>query len=109
MIRISGINLVLTSVITADGVDLKGEEATTVTGKTLQKPGGWWLVGVDVFHQLHCLVNLSPEKKTFRLLVDSLVKNFIRQGLRPNYYTPQDPEPIHSIHLGEYLQYRFYQ
>lgn len=41
-----------------DGVDLIGDEAQSVVGKTLQKPiGGWWLVGVDGFHQIHCVVS----------------------------------------------------
>ena len=41
---------------TADGVDLKDDEAREIRGKTIEKDGGWWLVGIDVFHQIHCLV-----------------------------------------------------
>lgn len=41
----------------ADGVDLEGSEANAIRGKTIQKPSGHWLVGVDGFHQIHCLVS----------------------------------------------------
>ncbi|KAK5635671.1 hypothetical protein RRF57_011383 [Xylaria bambusicola] len=43
-------------IIRGGGVDLVGEEAKSVAGKTYQKPGGWYLSGTHVFHQLHCLV-----------------------------------------------------
>jgi hypothetical protein len=38
-------------------MDLIGDEAKTIVGTTYQKPGGWWVQGVEVFHQLHCLVS----------------------------------------------------
>lgn len=46
----------LTYFTLADGVDLKGDEAGWIQGTTIEKPGGWSIVSVDVFHQLHCLV-----------------------------------------------------
>ena len=49
---------ILTDLTTADGVDLRGEDADSVQGKTFEKPGGWSIVSIDVFHQLHCLVCL---------------------------------------------------
>ncbi|KAH8427286.1 oxidase ustYa family protein [Aspergillus melleus] len=74
------------SLIRADGVDLRGGEADTVRGTTYEKPGGWSLVGIDVFHQLHCL-------------------NLLRQGLRPDYYTKHDDEPAYTIHINHCLDY----
>lgn len=44
-----------------NGVDLVGDEASSVAGTTFQKPGGAWLVGVDAFHQLHCIVGLKQQ------------------------------------------------
>lgn len=41
---------------TVDGIDLRGVEAQTIRGKTFEKPGGWSIVSLDVFHQIHCLV-----------------------------------------------------
>ncbi|KAL6903859.1 hypothetical protein GGI43DRAFT_381569 [Trichoderma evansii] len=74
------------ALLEADGVDLEGSEAETIRGKTIQKPSGHWLVGVDGFHQIHCL-------------------NMLRKGLRPDYYTVRDPEPIYSTHLNHCLDY----
>ncbi|KAK1141023.1 hypothetical protein N8T08_009596 [Aspergillus melleus] len=70
----------------ADGVDLRGGEADMIRGPTYEKPGGWSLVGIDVFHQLHCL-------------------NLLRQGLRPDYYTKHDDEPAYTIHINHCLDY----
>lgn len=39
------------------GVDLIGHEADMVRGKTRQRPTGEYVTGLDVFHQLHCLVS----------------------------------------------------
>ncbi|KAJ9485798.1 hypothetical protein VN97_g7570 [Penicillium thymicola] len=69
-----------------DGVDLHGTEADTIRGQTFEKPGGWSIVGVDVFHQLHCL-------------------NMLRQGLRRDYYTEHDEEPAYTIHMNHCLDY----
>ncbi|KAJ5725091.1 uncharacterized protein N7483_006448 [Penicillium malachiteum] len=70
-----------------DGVDLRGTEADTIRGQTLTKPGGWSIVGVDVFHQLHCL-------------------DMLRQGLRRDYYTIEhDDEPASTIHMNHCLDY----
>ncbi|KZF23303.1 hypothetical protein L228DRAFT_267312 [Xylona heveae TC161] len=70
------------SLFRVDGVDLRGVEAETIRGKTYEKPGGWSIVGIDVFHQLHCL-------------------NMLRQGLRRDYYTKHDPEPAYTVHLSD--------
>ncbi|KAJ5614790.1 hypothetical protein N7528_008444 [Penicillium herquei] len=69
-----------------DGVDLRGAEADSIRGHTFTKPGGWSTVGIDVFHQLHCLDTL-------------------RQGLRQDYYTKHDEEPAYTIHLNHCLDY----
>ncbi|KAI1157807.1 hypothetical protein F5B18DRAFT_657289 [Nemania serpens] len=46
------IEAVWDTLLEIDGIDLKGDEASSSMGKTFQKPnGGWWLVGVDGFHQ----------------------------------------------------------
>ncbi|KAJ6031699.1 hypothetical protein N7540_002431 [Penicillium herquei] len=66
-----------------DGVDLRGTEADTIRAHTFTKPGGWSIVGIDVFHQLHCL-------------------DMIRQGLRRDYYTIEhDEEPAYTTHISE--------
>ncbi|KAI0202339.1 hypothetical protein F4808DRAFT_458938 [Astrocystis sublimbata] len=41
--------------IFGDAVDIRGDDAKTVEGTTLQKPDGWWVLGIEVFHHLHCL------------------------------------------------------
>ncbi|KAJ5114124.1 hypothetical protein N7456_002658 [Penicillium angulare] len=69
-----------------DGVDLHGTEADTIRGQTFEKPGGWSIVGIDVFHQLHCL-------------------NMLRQGLRRDYYTEHDEEPAYTVHMNHCLDY----
>ncbi|KAL7917364.1 hypothetical protein ACQKWADRAFT_306946 [Trichoderma austrokoningii] len=74
------------SLIRGQGVDLRGDEAVTVADITYQKPGGWYLTGPDAFHQLHCL-------------------NSIRMALRPDYYTPQNEEPVHTMHIYHCLDY----
>ncbi|KAJ5186109.1 hypothetical protein N7491_006020 [Penicillium cf. griseofulvum] len=68
------------ALIQPDGVDLRGEDADSVQGKTFEKPGGWSIVSIDVFHQLHCL-------------------NMLRQAIRPDYYTKHDPEPAYTTHI----------
>lgn len=58
-------------------------------GKTFQKPnGGWSLVGVDAFHQLHCVYMLY-------------------KGLHQDYFDLRDtPEDIatHLDHCVDYLR-----
>lgn len=41
--------------MTATGVFLDGEAADTVRNSTRFKDG-YWISGLDVFHQFHCLV-----------------------------------------------------
>ncbi|KAJ8132760.1 hypothetical protein O1611_g860 [Lasiodiplodia mahajangana] len=53
--------------IFGEAVDLKGDEARTIEGTTFQKAGGWWVLGIEVFHHLHCL-------------------NMIRKTLHLDYY-----------------------
>ncbi|KAJ6127877.1 hypothetical protein N7471_009094 [Penicillium samsonianum] len=69
-----------------DGVDLRGDEADTIRDQTFEKPGGWSTVGIDVFHQIHCL-------------------NMLRKGLRRDYYTKHDKEETYTIHLNHCLDY----
>ncbi|TEA06088.1 Oxidase ustYa [Colletotrichum sidae] len=62
-------------------VDLKGEAAETVIGKTYQKPDGSWYVGIEAFHQLHCL-------------------NMVRKSLHVDYYGINEPDPHpHKMHI----------
>jgi hypothetical protein len=82
-------------------VDLRGKEAESVVGTTYQKPGGWWLTGADVFHQLHCLVSYFQKFETVRCAT----LNMLREGLHPDIYTHHDPEPEYTMHLGIYFFY----
>ncbi|KAI1119893.1 hypothetical protein F5Y10DRAFT_259444 [Nemania abortiva] len=77
-------------IIRGGGVDLVGEEAKSVAGKTYQKPGGWHLSGTHVFHQLHCL-------------------NKLRKATHPEYYGHHDFEPqanwrMHLDHCIDYIR-----
>ncbi|KAI1330218.1 hypothetical protein F5Y16DRAFT_415673 [Xylariaceae sp. FL0255] len=63
-----------------DEVDLAGDEASTVAHRTYQKPGGWSMVGVDMFHQLHCL-------------------NMMREAIYPDYYQHVDKGASYQAHL----------
>ncbi|KAK9775190.1 putative DUF3328 domain-containing protein [Seiridium cardinale] len=66
---------------------LDGEEADNVRGQTLLQ-NGYWVTGLDVFHQLHCL--------------DSL-----RRAVYPDYY-PHEGSPrtwqLHVDHCVDYLR-----
>ncbi|KAI0973470.1 hypothetical protein F4678DRAFT_426840, partial [Xylaria arbuscula] len=75
------------ALLQVDGVDLIGDEATSIEGKTMQKPvGGWWLVGVDGFHQIHCL-------------------RMLYKGIHRDYYVPKDPPEVFAIHLDHCVDY----
>ncbi|KAI0964835.1 hypothetical protein F4678DRAFT_367028 [Xylaria arbuscula] len=74
------------SLIRGQAVDLRGQEADSVADITYQKPGGWYLTGPDSFHQLHCL-------------------DVLRRSLRPDYYTPPNPEPVHTMHVEHCIDY----
>ncbi|OGM41674.1 hypothetical protein ABOM_009995 [Aspergillus bombycis] len=69
------------SLYKVDGVDLHGVEADAIRGKTFEKPGGWSIVSLDVFHQ-----------------------NMVRQALRPDYYTRHDPEPAYTVHISKLIR-----
>ncbi|KAI8633234.1 hypothetical protein F5Y19DRAFT_490409 [Xylariaceae sp. FL1651] len=53
--------------IFGEAIDLKGDEAKTIEGTTFQKSDGWWVLGLEVFHHLHCL-------------------NMVRKALHLDYY-----------------------
>ncbi|KAI3337574.1 hypothetical protein HD806DRAFT_477025 [Xylariaceae sp. AK1471] len=78
--------------IPGEGVDLIGEEAKTIVGTTFQKPGGWWVQGVEVFHQLHCL-------------------NIIRKTIDIDYYGINEMDPatyrLHIEHCIDALRQSF--
>ncbi|KAI1109852.1 hypothetical protein F5Y14DRAFT_444397 [Nemania sp. NC0429] len=74
------------SLIRGQAVDLINEEAESVADITYQKPGGWYLSGPDSFHQLHCL-------------------DVLRRALRPDYYTPPNVEPVHTMHVEHCIDY----
>lgn len=89
----------------ADGVDLRGEDANSVQGKTVEKPGGWSIVSIDVFHQLHCLVILRPVIVfgwQGHDLINLLTQNMLRQAIRPDYYTRHDAEPTYTTHIRKF-------
>ena len=50
-----------------EAVDLIGDEAESLVGKTYQKPSGHYLTGMDLFHQLHCLVCHYPIQHPIQL------------------------------------------
>ncbi|KAJ5593539.1 hypothetical protein N7537_010443 [Penicillium hordei] len=74
------------SLLKTVSVSLRGIEAETMRGKTYQEPGGGFLVGIEVFHELHCL-------------------NQIRRGLRRDYYTKHAPEPDYTTHIDHCLDH----
>ncbi|KAI7779588.1 hypothetical protein LA080_000700 [Diaporthe eres] len=74
------------ALVEVDGVDLMGDEATSVVGTTFQKPGSAWLVGVDGFHQLHCI-------------------NMMYRSLYPDYYPPKHSPDFHRIHMEHCIDY----
>ncbi|KAI1161539.1 hypothetical protein F5B18DRAFT_627993 [Nemania serpens] len=74
------------SLIRGQALDLINEEAESVADITYQKPGGWYLTGPDSFHQLHCL-------------------DVLRRALRPDYYTPPNVEPVHTMHVEHCVDY----
>lgn len=43
---------------------LEGDEADNVRDQTLLQ-NGYWVTGLDVFHQLHCLVRETATYKLF--------------------------------------------
>lgn len=64
---------------------LDGEEADNVRGQTLLQDG-YWVTGLDVFHQLHCLVRGVASPCTLRALIsaqDRKLNIFISTGLSP--------------------------
>ncbi|CEJ83035.1 hypothetical protein VHEMI03067 [[Torrubiella] hemipterigena] len=69
-----------------DAVDLIESEADTVRGKTILKESGHSVVGVSVFHQLHCL-------------------NMIRQAAWPDLYKTGESERGYRMHLNHCVDY----
>ncbi|KAI0202340.1 hypothetical protein F4808DRAFT_458939 [Astrocystis sublimbata] len=66
-------------------VMLEGEEASKVRDKTTLQDG-YWLSGLDVFHQLHCL--------------DSL-----RRAIYPEHYPPQALPRTWRLHMDHCIDY----
>ncbi|KAI1173205.1 hypothetical protein F4777DRAFT_461754 [Nemania sp. FL0916] len=89
-------------IIPGEATDLMGNEAKTVVGTTFQKPSGWWVEGVEVFHQLHCLnmfrktididyygIN-EMEPATYRLHLEHCI-----DALRQSFMCQADISPFH--------------
>ncbi|KAI8633233.1 hypothetical protein F5Y19DRAFT_471501 [Xylariaceae sp. FL1651] len=64
---------------------LDGDEADKVRDHTILE-NGYWLTGLDVFHQLHCLDTL-------------------RRGLHPEYYPIQASPRTERLHLDHCIDY----
>ncbi|GFG19483.1 hypothetical protein IFM5058_10134 [Aspergillus udagawae] len=64
---------------------LEGSESDTVRDKTLLFDG-YWLTGLDVIHQMHCL-------------------NKIRKALYPEYYQPEQSASTEMLHVEHCLDY----
>ncbi|KAK4218813.1 hypothetical protein QBC37DRAFT_178945 [Rhypophila decipiens] len=66
-------------------VYLQGPEADFVRERTTFE-NGYWVTGLDVFHQLHCL-------------------NSVRKALWPEYYHINGSDPIQKMHINHCLDY----
>ncbi|KAJ5260636.1 hypothetical protein N7524_008660 [Penicillium chrysogenum] len=64
---------------------LEGSEADMVRDQTLLYDG-YWLTGLDVIHQVHCL-------------------NMIRKALYPEYYQPKQSAGVEMLHLEHCFDY----
>ncbi|KAI3337573.1 hypothetical protein HD806DRAFT_518387 [Xylariaceae sp. AK1471] len=64
---------------------LDGEEAEIIRDKTLMY-NGYWITGLDVFHQLHCLDTL-------------------RRALYPDYYPREASRRTHLLHQEHCVDY----
>ncbi|RDW58855.1 hypothetical protein BP6252_13331 [Coleophoma cylindrospora] len=69
----------------ASGIYVDGEDADTVRGKT-KWIDGYWITGLDVFHQIHCL-------------------NKLRKALYPDYYFDPDPPHVQLLHVEHCIDY----
>ena len=107
---------VLTLMVPVDGVDLKGDEAASVLGKTFQKPGGWSLVGIDGFHQIHCVVSYPPtlghvpamgtgKGESGEKTDHPPRQNMMYKALYPEYYPKTDPQHIYDVHMNHCVDY----
>ncbi|KAF7326324.1 hypothetical protein MKEN_00485800 [Mycena kentingensis (nom. inval.)] len=59
-----------------------------VTSRIPGDPDGYYIIGLDVFHQLHCLVSISHQLKLQQKLIGT--KNMVRMALDPLYYPDWD-------------------
>jgi len=56
------LNYLTGSAIAGYWVDLTGQEAASVVGKAKAIGDGFYITGLDMFHQLHCLVSVSRRR-----------------------------------------------
>jgi hypothetical protein len=83
-------------------VDLIGEEAKTIVGTTYQKPSGWWVLGVEVFHQLHCLVSVLQAAAMLDWMTahQCVLQNIIRKTIDIDYYGINEMDPAtYRLHI----------
>ena len=66
--------------------EVSEEEAKPLFNQTVARPNGKYLVGLAVFHELHCLVGW-PSMFCLQPYLLNLLQNIIRKALRPDYYT----------------------
>ncbi|KAM4057530.1 hypothetical protein HRG_014430 [Hirsutella rhossiliensis] len=69
----------------ASTILLQGEEADSVRDRTTLYDG-YWMTGLDVIHQVHCL-------------------NMVRKALYPEYYKPHQSQHTHKMHWEHCLDY----
>lgn len=93
------------------GVDVTGNEAPSVVDKTWKKPAEGedrWVVGVDGFHTLHCIVSGIPHifSVPHGPTADSKPSQYmLYKGIHPEYYhLPKPSDTIHLDHCIDYLR-----
>jgi hypothetical protein len=82
------------------------EDASDIVETAYRTKDGRYATGLDVFHQLHCLV--CPPSAKFphgNTLLTRLLQNSIREALDVDYYEPDLPKEdveLYRMHVGAY-------
>ncbi|KAG6814715.1 hypothetical protein H0H93_012479, partial [Arthromyces matolae] len=86
------------------GISRIGEtQASRLVNYTIQiphEPSGY-LVGIDVFHQLHCLVSVleSPQKHFLKRSLKNILRKYLSPGSAAEYYVDENFEQ-RNIHIA---------
>jgi hypothetical protein len=105
-------NYLTGSTIAGYWVDLTGQEAASVIGKAKALGDGFYITGLDVFHQLHCLVSASRWRNLkcaeitakwcfylFEALTGHLIQNSLRRTLN-EFYDGRESPSSPRVHIG---------